>query len=195
MISAHLLNTAWRWQGAGEAWAFRRATRDVRCAQERLLHRMLRENASTAYGRRFGFAGIRSVREYQRRVPIVRYDDLHAYIERVAAGEGDVLTTEAVRLLEPTSGSTAAEKWIPYTDTLRRQFQRALSVWIWDVMGKMPGVRRGPAYWSITPVVRRPRETPGGIRIGFADDSEYLSRWQRRLVSRLLVTPNGVAQL
>ena len=56
-------------------------------------------------------------------LPIVTYDDIEPFIERVCAGESNVLTSEPVLMVEKTSGSTAAAKYIPYTRSLRRQFQ------------------------------------------------------------------------
>ncbi len=195
MNTAYLLNTLWRWQGMGEAHAFRRAMRDVRDVQRRLLDRLLQTNAQTDYGRRYGFASIRSVDEFQQRVPLVQYEDLQRDIQRIAAGERNVLTAERVLLLEPTGGSTAGEKWIPYTSTLRRQFQRALAVWISDVMGRISGVRGGRAYWSISPAASQIRRTEGGVPVGFEHDRDYLGWWQRRIASRLLVTPDAITRL
>src|SRR6266852_4437688 len=70
----------------------------------------------------------------------------------IAAGEPNVLTRDPVLLLEPTSGSTGGEKLIPYTASLRREFQRAVAAWIGDLFRQRPAVRRGRAYWSLSPV-------------------------------------------
>jgi len=72
--------------------SLRRAQRNPAAAQAALLDRLLRANASSAYGRKFGFGRLRTVREFQRAVPIVGYDDLRPWIERIKAGEERVLT-------------------------------------------------------------------------------------------------------
>ena len=60
-------------------------------------------------------------------MPLTTADDYRDDIERIAAGAANVLTAEPVRLLEPTSGTTGGEKLIPYTASLRRQFQWAVA--------------------------------------------------------------------
>src|SRR6266480_4661721 len=118
------LNAAWMAKSMPEAWAFRRATRHVARAQAEVLARILSRNANTEFGRRHGFATIDSPTAYQRRVPLSRYDDYADAIGRIAAGEANVLTREPIVLLEPTSGTVQGEKLIPYTASLRREFQR-----------------------------------------------------------------------
>src|SRR5438045_3835272 len=126
-------NGLWYLLCLGEGLAFRLALRDVAGVQQRLLLRLLRRNADTEYGRRYGFATIRSVADYQARVPLSTYDDYRDAVERIGAGQSRVLTRDPVLMLEPTSGSTAPTKRIPYTASLRAEFQRAVAPWIADL--------------------------------------------------------------
>jgi hypothetical protein len=63
-----------------QGWAALRRARlrrlDPAAAQERLLRSWLRRAAGTAFGRAHGFGAIRSVAEYQARVPLRRYEQL-----------------------------------------------------------------------------------------------------------------------
>jgi hypothetical protein len=190
-----LLNTAWMWKCGLEAAAFARATRRLADTQARLLQATLQANRDTAFGAAHDFASIRDARDYQSRVPPVTYQDLAPWVERIAAGEPNVLTWEPVRLLEPTSGTTAGEKWIAYTAGLRRQFQRGVAAWIADLYSGRPAVRRGRAYWSISPALGPPRRSPGGLPIGFDDDSAYLGGLERLALKHLLVVPPAVTRL
>ena len=156
---------------------------------------MLHANRGTWFGVRHGFDRIKTACDYQECVPAVTYADIAVLIERIAAGERNVLTAERVRLLEPTSGTTGGEKLIPYTNGLRRQFQRGVAAWIADLFWRRPAIRRGRAYWSISPALGPPRRSPGGIPIGFAEDAEYLGRLERVALRRLLVAPAGVTRL
>jgi hypothetical protein len=167
----------------------------VRETQAAVLREILRANATTEFGRQHGFAELRDVREFQERVPLRSYADHSPWIERLAAGENGLLTAEPVRLFEPTSGSTSGEKLIPYTASLRAQFQRAIAAWTWNTMALYPKIRDGRAYWSVSPAGIPHRTTSGGHTIGFASDAEYLGGCQQRLVSRMLVTPPAIAQL
>jgi hypothetical protein len=195
MIPARWLNTAWMLASAGEARAFRRATRQVERTQAALLADMLRANRDTVFGRAHDFRRIDGPRDFQRRVPLSTYDDYADSIRRIAAGETGVLTAERIELLEPTSGSTRGEKLIPYTTTLRRQFQRAVAAWVHDLFRGRQAVRVGRAYWSVSPAFGPPRRTAGGLPIGFDDDAAYLGRFERWAVRRVLAVPGDVARL
>src|SRR5438046_1360103 len=112
-------NALWLGTGARATQSFRRALCAPRRAQEARLRSLLRRNASSDYGRRHGFARIRSPREYQDAVPVVTYDALEGAIETIRRGREGVLTAEPVRMLERTGGSTSASKYIPFTDSLQ----------------------------------------------------------------------------
>jgi hypothetical protein len=195
MSLAGLLNTAWMLKCVGEARAFRRATRQVASTQAAILRDVLRRNRDTEFGRTHDFANVGDVRDYQALVPLSCAEDYDGAIERIAAGGEIVLTAERVRLLEPTSGTTGGEKLIPYTDSLRQQFQRAVATWIADLFHHRPAVRRGRAYWSISPASGPPRRTSGGIPIGFDEDAAYLGTLERFALRRLLVCPPSLSQI
>lgn len=184
-----LANTLWYLSNLPESVAFRLARRSVADTQAKLLLYLLRNNAQTDFGRRYDFASIRSAAEYQDRVPLSTYDDYHEAIAAIGAGQSQVLTQESVLLLEPTGGSTAATKHIPYTAALKAEFQRAIAPWMVNLFSHIPRLFGGQAYWSVTPVTRRNQRTAGGIPIGFEEDSEYFGGWQRYLIQAVLAVP------
>ena len=173
----------------------RRAEKDPAEAQAALLDWFLRANASCAYGREYGFSRLCNVREFQSAVPIVDYDELRPWIERIKAGEQAVLTEEPVLMLEKTSGSSSAAKYIPYTASLRREFQRAVGAWMFDLYAHNPSLASGTAYWAITPLARGPEVTAGGLRVGFENDTEYLGAAERLLLRKILAVPEEVARI
>jgi hypothetical protein len=188
-------NTLWLAGCAPEAARFRRAMTRVRDEQEHVLRGLVRKNETTEFGRRHGFSTIRSVREYQQRIPLQTYEDYRALIDRVADGCGGVLTTESVRLLEPTSGSAGAKKLVPYTVGLQREFQRGIRPWVADLYRHHPALIGGTAYWSVSPTVTSRPRTAGGIPIGFEDDARYLGACQQRLVSAAMAVPATVRHI
>ncbi len=195
MVSSGWLNLAWLLSCLPESKAFRRATRQVAATQANLLLDLVRRNRCTQFGRQYRFDRMRGTDDFQRQVPLTTFDDFQPFVRRIADGQSEVLTREPVRLLEPTSGTTRGEKLIPYTATLRRQFQRGLAAWMADLLANRPGLRSGRAYWSISPACSAPRRTDGGIAIGFDDDAAYLGRVEQAVVRRLLVSPPGVRQM
>src|SRR5689334_12221592 len=97
-----LAHTLWRWMNAGAARRFRLALRDPSTVQAQILSRYLRANAGTTYGKLRGFERVRTAREFQERVPVTRYEDYAPFVERIAAGEQNVLTAERVLYFAPT---------------------------------------------------------------------------------------------
>jgi hypothetical protein len=189
MTLAYWLNSAWMWKCRIELGHFRRATQCVEFSQSAVLREILKVNAASEFGRTHDFPAIRSTAEFQQRVPLSSYEDLGEYIERIGAGEKEVLTSEPVNLLEPTSGSSAAVKLIPYTASLRAQFQRGIDAWLGDLLHAYPAARQGRAYWSISPALGAMRRSSGGIPIGFDDDTAYLGRLERCVIRHLLAVP------
>ena len=118
------------------------ATRSVGDAQWAVLNSIVSTNAGTVFGQKHDFRSIRSITDFQRRVPLSTFDEYSAAVKQIAGGQTNILTSEPVELLEPTSGSTRGEKLIPYTASLRQQFQRAVATWINDVMRRRPAIRR-----------------------------------------------------
>lgn len=175
--------------------ALGRARKNPAAAQAALLERLLRANTQCAYGRKFAFSRLRTVRDFQSSVPMVTYEQLKPWIERIQAGEMSVLTTEPVLMLEKTSGSSTAAKYIPYTASLRREFQRALGAWMFDLYRHYPDLLYGSDYWSITPLSREPEFTIGGLRVGFENDAEYFGTAERLLLRKMLAVPEEVARI
>ncbi|CAN5370651.1 GH3 auxin-responsive promoter family protein [soil metagenome] len=190
-----LANTAWRIRCQPARRALDSALAAPETAQAAVLMSILRRNASTAFGREFGFGALTEPREFQSRVPEQDYGSLEPLIRRTAAGEPGLLTAESTLMFEPTSGSSSAAKWIPYTASLRAEYQRAIRAWVADLFAAFPAMRAGSAYWAISPLSRQdPSHTPGGIRIGYGSDAEYLGRFERWAAARSFAVPQEVAR-
>ena len=194
-LRATAANMLWVASCRPEWQRFQRALPRVEAAQARLLMRYVVANRDTDFGRRHNFAGITSAAEFQKAVPLGDYDDYAEPVAAIGQGQAGVLTAEPVRMFELSSGSTAASKLIPYTATLKAEFQRGLAPWIYDLYSRQPDLQRGPAYWSITPLTNGPRATPGGIPIGFEADSAYLGALGQRLLEAVLAVPNAVKHI
>jgi hypothetical protein len=187
-------NALWLGGCLPESARFRRATARVRAEQEAVLRRIVRANAATEFGERHQFSSIANARDHQERVPVRTFEDHRPWIDRAADGARRLLTNEPVRLFEPTSGSTGTSKLVPYTPSLQREFLRGIRTWVADLFTRHPALMNGEAYWSISPVASKDRRTPGGIPIGFDDDSAYLG-WQRRLAQAVMAVPPDVRRI
>ncbi|MFN2321543.1 MAG: GH3 auxin-responsive promoter family protein [Trueperaceae bacterium] len=178
-----------------EAVAFDAATRDVAAAQTRLLRALVARNATSAFGRDHDLARVRALDDLRHALPLADFDAHRSYVERIANGENDVLGRSPVRVLEPTSGSSAASKLIPVSDDLRRAFARGVAPWIVDLLGRDPRIATGPAYWSLSPALRPDARSAAGLPIGFDDDAAYLGAASHLLERAVLAVPKAVRRL
>jgi hypothetical protein len=174
---------------------WRLATRRAARTQERILLRIVRENAATAFGREHSFSSIQTIADYQARVPARDYSDFEQYIERCAAGEARVLTAQAVKSFALSSGSTSASKLIPYTPALLREFQRSISPWLVGMFLQAPGILAGKSYWQISPVATPTNQTAGRIPIGFGEDTEYFGPRRAALVRATLAVRESISAM
>lgn len=158
--------------------------------QDQLLERILRDNAGCSYGKLHGFSEITTIEQYREQVPVVDYDAIEPWIERICRGESRVLTFEPVQLLEPTGGSSGSQKLIPYTATLRRDFQRSIEAWLYGLFTQEPALLGGKSYWMISPPLHEKRYSIGGIPIGFEEDAQYLGALGARLMKQVMVKPD-----
>ncbi|MNK59373.1 GH3 auxin-responsive promoter [compost metagenome] len=91
-----------------EKWKF-----DAVSAQERTLKELVNEASHTVFGLDHQFSEIKNYEDFKARVPVRDYEDLKPYIERVVAGEADILWKDKPEYLAKTSGTTSGVKYIP----------------------------------------------------------------------------------
>ena len=92
-------------------------TKDPMKYNTEVLMKILRDNKDTEYGRKYGFAEIDSIEEYQRRVPITMYDDYAGYIYQMTEeGKTDLITSYHVGHYAKSSGTMGNPKRIPVSD-------------------------------------------------------------------------------
>ena len=71
--------------GKRAARRFETACRDPGRVQTELLLDIVRRNAGTEYGQRYGFDRISSITDYQRNVPVITYEDIKEDMNRVVS--------------------------------------------------------------------------------------------------------------
>jgi hypothetical protein len=172
---------------------WRKATHRVASVQARYLQEVLAKNAETTFGREHGFSTIHNIRDYQQHVQVREFTEMEPYIQRMAAGERDVLTADQVKSFALSSGSSAASKMIPYTPSLLCDFRRGITPWMGGLFLEYPSLLLGQSYWQVSPVGTDAGMSSGGIRIGFGEDSEYFGPFRGALVRATLAVPEHVA--
>ena len=90
--------------------------------QEKVLKQLIRKAANTEWGKLYNYQDIKTVAEFQKKVPLQKYEDLWPYIEKMQAGESDILWPGEVKRFAKSSGTTSAKsKFIPVSEESLKQ--------------------------------------------------------------------------
>jgi len=86
-------------------------------AQREVLQDLVTHGQYTEIGRKYNMNKLFNVREFKKAVPIHTYEDLKPYIERLMAGEQNLLWNTPVNWFAKSSGTTSDKsKFIPITE-------------------------------------------------------------------------------
>src|SRR5215204_7414798 len=152
---------------------FNTASHDPAASQQRLLTEILRTNADTEFGRRHGFGGITTLRQFQERVPVCGYQDLEPYIDAAMRGKPAQLTRHPPVLFTTTSGTTGARKYIPMTQEGKRSKSHLMWLWFSGLYRDHPGIVGGRILSVVSPEVES--HSPSGIPCGSESGHAYRS--------------------
>jgi hypothetical protein len=146
--------------------ALERVSRAAGAVQEAALLSHVRTARDTEFGLAHGFASIRSVADYQTRVPLRDYLGFKPSWDAALAGTGDVAWPGRPRIWVKTSGTTAGDKAIPVTPEAVRAHRRGG----WDAL-LMAAERVGGGALLGGPMLMLGGSTalapaPAGARIG-----------------------------
>ena len=95
-------------------------------AQERTLRNLCSQLATTVYGRLHGIERGMSYAQFQARVPLQTYEGLSPFIERMKAGEPNLLWPGSCQFYAVSSGTTAGRtKYLPITEAMLEHFRKA----------------------------------------------------------------------
>ena len=83
--------------------------------QEKVFKHLLSKGKNTAFGKDHNFNAISTYEDFKKGVAVTDYEGLRKYIDRIVAGETDVLWTGKPLYFAKTSGTTSGAKYIPIT--------------------------------------------------------------------------------
>lgn len=130
---------------------FQQQTRDLLATQLKLLFSKLQKNADTEYGRKYGFNRISTIKDFQKQLPIVEYEDIVEYIEREKQGEENILTSQKPIRFVTTSGTTGSQKYIPITLDSKKEHINSWDIWIRNLLNEHPRILLGKTISIIPP--------------------------------------------
>lgn len=83
--------------------------------QEKVFKNLIAKGRKTAFGKDHNFDNIATYEDFKNQVKVTDYEGLKKYVDRVVAGESDVLWTGKPLYFAKTSGTTSGAKYIPIT--------------------------------------------------------------------------------
>jgi phenylacetate-coenzyme A ligase PaaK-like adenylate-forming protein len=83
--------------------------------QEKVFKKLISKAKHTAFGKDHEFDQIQSYRDFKDRIPVNDYEGLRPYVDRIVAGEENVLWKGKPIYFAKTSGTTSGAKYIPIT--------------------------------------------------------------------------------
>jgi hypothetical protein len=162
-------------------------------AQERAMRRALRQLSGSLFFNHYGLRGVRTRSDLRRAMPILRYEDMRPWIERVMAGEFGALFAPGVApvMFAVSSGTTSRCKYIPVTPAFVTDYRAG-----WNTFGmRMLRDHLGAARRSILQVVGRydASQAPCGLPCGAI--TGLMARSQKAVIRRMYVGSPEVANL
>ncbi|SHF71409.1 GH3 auxin-responsive promoter [Salegentibacter echinorum] len=83
--------------------------------QQKVFLELLAKASNTQFGRDHDFKNIKTYSDFAKNVPVRDYEQLRTYVDKMVAGEPDVLWPGKPLYYAKTSGTTSGAKYIPLT--------------------------------------------------------------------------------
>ncbi|RCS26170.1 hypothetical protein DUT90_10355 [Polaribacter sp. WD7] len=83
--------------------------------QEKVFKHLISAAKNTAFGKDHNFETIQNYDDFKKQVKVQDYEGLRKYVDRIIAGESDVLWKGKPLYFAKTSGTTSGAKYIPIT--------------------------------------------------------------------------------
>uniref|UniRef100_A0A5B6Z6D3 Putative GH3-1 n=1 Tax=Davidia involucrata TaxID=16924 RepID=A0A5B6Z6D3_DAVIN len=138
-------------------------TRNADSVQEKVLAEILSRNAETEYLRQFQLGGSTDRDTFKSKLPVVTYEDLQPYIQRIANGDrSPILSSLPISEFLTSSGTSAGERKLMPTiheEWDRRQKLYSLLIPVMNLY--VPGLDKGKGLYFL--FVKAETKTPGGL--------------------------------
>ncbi len=158
--------------------------------QQDWLLRRVRSCRDTEFGRKHGFAEIRTLADFRRQVPVSEYDYFAPYIDAVAAGRTEALipSHEKLQRFTITTGSSGTPKLNPVTNVWLKELKQAWGIWGMKYFADHPShigdkVLQMAGIWEMG-------KTSGGYSISMV--SALLARVQSPLLRPFYAVPSDL---
>ena len=83
--------------------------------QEKVFRDLIKMGNATLFGKDHGFKNITGYKDFAEKVPVRDYEELKFYVDKMVAGQPDILWPGKPLYYAKTSGTTSGAKYIPLT--------------------------------------------------------------------------------
>ncbi len=160
--------------------------------QHALLFGLLHKNRNTDFGRDHGFAGIQTLADFRKRIPVAGYDRVEPYMARVRQGDTKALLSDKrIHMFALTSGTTNTRKTIPVNDQYLDTYRAGWHNWGVKAYADHPDA-------SMRPILQfsgdwQEETTSSGVPCGAV--TGLTATMQKRIVRRLYVLPSDSGKI
>jgi len=163
---------------------------ELEATQRAYLSCWLAAVARAPEGQRRGVRADWSYEDFARQLPLSTYKDYAELITRQREQKTSLLIDSPVMRYQPTSGSTSAVKWVPYTQMFLDELDQVITAWVGDLYHQYPKQAQGTHYWSLSWI---PTELRGQTAGDINDDMKMLSFGKRLLAYLTQAAPQDIA--
>ncbi len=164
---------------------FQDALIDPLKSQKKVLLKIIKRNKNTEYGKKYSFSQIKSIEEYQRKVPIIKFADILEDVERLKNGEQNIFTKDKVVYFASTSGTTSKIKLVPITKQRIKNYNKEFALWAVYVLKDYVKIANGKTLYFAGPYFEG--KTKG--KIPYGSISGYLPHKSPWYVKRKISNP------
>ena len=105
--------------------------------QEKVFKKLISKGRKTAFGKDHNFDKISNYEDFKKQVKVTDYEGLKKYVDRIVAGESDVLWKGKPLYFAKTSGTTSGAKYIPITkDSMPTHIRAAKNAMLFYIVEK-----------------------------------------------------------
>ena len=105
--------------------------------QDKVFRKLISKAKNTAFGKDHDFKNIKTYADFKSRVKVTDYEGLRPYVDRMVAGESDILWKGKPLYYAKTSGTTSGAKYIPITkDSMPTHIKAAKNALLFYIIEK-----------------------------------------------------------
>lgn len=173
-------------------YMYKRNAKFAKKKSEKKLLDFIERNKNTEFGKKYKFDGIKSIEDYQKKMPYTTFDDYKEMFERTLNnGEQNLVVKDRICYFAGTSGTTGKMKRIPVVKKTFKPFLKCGSIFTWNLKTIMKQKKRGLVYGKVFNLSEMGSEdTPSGIRSGLI--SGYFTFSLKNILPLTTCVPNEI---